>query len=120
MTSDNSHGFRQEARDAIMEVVNECERWKLARVTVHNIDAFEPLCHHPAPMLVTLDLANANRDNGETRCLDLFNGDAPRLKDLRLIQIVIPWESRLLTRLRTLSLTNISGPPSVEQLRESL
>lgn len=112
--------------DIMTEVVNQFPRWKHASVTTYSSATLNSLCLDPAPMLVGLHLAyegggeDGEEDEEEGSRIDLFGGDAPKLEVLSLAGVEIPWNSRLLIGLKSLSLKQTPELPSVEKLREAL
>lgn len=64
-----------------------------------------------APELVSLQVEKEGRD-GELGPVDLFGGNTPKLSELRLKSVAIPWDTPMLADLTGLSLTSIdqNGP----------
>ncbi|KAG9037806.1 hypothetical protein FRB95_004093 [Tulasnella sp. JGI-2019a] len=98
----------------------EIRRWQSAEIIVpcrRFENLLKGLQNAPAPLLEILDL-----DCSRTRGLcvvDLFRGIAGRLRHLSLKEVGVPWESKLLSQLRTLELisTDIAGPSTVQVMR---
>ncbi|KAG9034645.1 hypothetical protein FRB95_012965 [Tulasnella sp. JGI-2019a] len=84
-------------------IFEEVHRWKTVRLHDIMINTLTKLKQRAAPLLEKLDL----RLNIETplQTVNLFRGSASRLRHLTLVNITIPWESDLLSRLRLLHIS---------------
>lgn len=99
---DGSHDLRR--HDAFLEeAVKVMSRWRSAIFRIIENSLLEDLEAHSAPMIETCTLSLY----GQRYRLDLFSGDAPRLRHLSLRRVSIPWDSPLLTNLRHLSLSDM-------------
>ncbi|KAG8992886.1 hypothetical protein FRB94_011211 [Tulasnella sp. JGI-2019a] len=87
-------------RELYTKIFEEVHRWKTVKLHNVTIEALNKLENWAAPLLETLDV----QWNLETtlRTINLFCGSASRLRHLTLININIPWDSNLFSRLRTL------------------
>ncbi|KAG8995540.1 hypothetical protein FRB94_008939 [Tulasnella sp. JGI-2019a] len=95
-------------------VVEHVHRWRslVAWDYSRACDIFQRLTYLSAPMLEVLDCQGMNQT-----VIDLFSGEAGRLRDVKLCGVCIPWESKMLSGLQTLDLERVwIGSPSGGQL----
>ncbi|KAG9034489.1 hypothetical protein FRB95_013165 [Tulasnella sp. JGI-2019a] len=95
------------------KIFREIHRWKSVEISGTVMKGFEELKQRPAPLLEKCCIRYA-QDIG--RALSLFCGSANRLRHLSLFDLRIPWESDLLSRLRTLEISNDDYGPSTQQV----
>ncbi|KAG9034653.1 hypothetical protein FRB95_012974 [Tulasnella sp. JGI-2019a] len=96
------------------QILQEVHRWKSVRIYGMTREFLEELEQQSAPLLGNLDV------RGELGMYEgiynLFCGSASRLRHLTLEEISIPWESNLLSGLRTLVINHSETGPSMQQI----
>ncbi|KAG9029748.1 hypothetical protein FRB95_004950 [Tulasnella sp. JGI-2019a] len=104
--------FRRVARHGFeTKIFQEVHRWKCADIS----GTFMELVHQPAPLLERLEI-EGNME-GAPVAYNLFCGSASRLRHLTLTNIIIPWDSSLLSHLKTLRIRyHQNYSPSVQQV----
>lgn len=119
---DEECDHEEEGCRTLSGLTSQCIRWRSAVISAQSPQSLAPLRRNGAPLLERLDLSvDVAEPEGKAGMeLDLFMGQAKRLKELRLSGVGIPWESFILEGLRSLSLCNLSSPPSAEQLLQVL
>ncbi|KAG9004592.1 hypothetical protein FRB94_002268 [Tulasnella sp. JGI-2019a] len=101
-------------------VVEHVHRWRSLTIwnnprDAEDVNTVQSLVHLSAPALEVLTC------RGRQEAVDLFSGEAHRLRRLKLQQFCIPWESKMLSGLEILDLKNIgTNLPSVVQLLATL
>ncbi|KAG8998603.1 hypothetical protein FRB93_013535 [Tulasnella sp. JGI-2019a] len=106
--------YRQELRTKIFREVHQ---WKTVEMSGMIVGGFEELEQRPALLLEKFCI-RYRRDI--RKAFNLFHGIAARLRHLSLFNIRIPWESDLLSRLRTLEISNNSYGPTTQQVVNAL
>ncbi|KAG9034643.1 hypothetical protein FRB95_012963 [Tulasnella sp. JGI-2019a] len=112
----NYHPLRyKEIEDLNPRIFEQVHRWKTVELHSVDMDMLTELEQQAAPVLERFLLQADPGMVEET--VNLFGGSASRLCHLTLININIPWESGLLSRLRTLHIDHQhEGGPSARQL----
>ncbi|KAG9029750.1 hypothetical protein FRB95_004952 [Tulasnella sp. JGI-2019a] len=96
-------------------IIHEVHRWKSADISDMDIELLRELEQRPAPLLEMLDIRGNMGSAAVMR--NLFCGSASRLRHLSLTHFRIPWDSSLLSHLRTLSIGYWRDDgPSVQQV----
>ncbi|KAG8930991.1 hypothetical protein FRC01_001986 [Tulasnella sp. 417] len=92
------------------------QRWKFVSFQFTSPEPLAAL-REPAPLLEVLQLRVTNGIDRTYWMEDLFYGELPRLKELRLQSISVPWSSRHFPALRILDLSCIRDQgPTISQL----
>ncbi|KAG9025410.1 hypothetical protein FRB95_010206 [Tulasnella sp. JGI-2019a] len=105
--------------DFKMKIFREVHRWKSIEMSAVNWELLKELEQQSAPLLEKLVVWGDRKTEAGT--LNLFRGSASRLRHLTLGDITIPWESNLLSGLRTLSISRSQGDcPSAQQVMHIL
>ncbi|KAG8872236.1 hypothetical protein FRB97_007873 [Tulasnella sp. 331] len=109
--------FAPESHSSVWPLVcHHIHRWETARVLCHN-DALALLETSTAPILETLDLTSTVVD--WTPVVDLFQGSAARLSQLRLRCVGLKrWDADFLSGIRTLDLIDLET--SLRQILDCL
>lgn len=118
-------GAKSLSRTHNLSVLGRCtDRWRsLVFTQVPGIVDLRPFLGNAAPMLEALHLERANpRLSYPPLNVDLFNGQAPRLRSLTLIGLCIPWDSTVLHQLHHFEITCLgdSQPPLRKQILDIL
>ncbi|KAG9004581.1 hypothetical protein FRB94_002257 [Tulasnella sp. JGI-2019a] len=105
-------------------VVEHAHRWRSLIVLEHSSyeeredEAYRSLVHVSAPVLGVMTFLRSREPNA---AMDLFSGEARRLRCVTLRSFYVPWESKMLSSLTTLNLEGPQGRgPSRVQLLASL
>lgn len=92
------------------------QRWKFASLEFGS-RAFLATLNHAAPLLEVLRLQAVSGSDDDHWTEDLFPGEMPRLQEIRLQAVAVPWESRYFAGLRILELSCIQHRgPTIPQL----
>lgn len=106
-------------RGLVQEACRHLHRWETAKLTVSQEGGLLPFLISPAPQLHTLSVTStgARISRGEEHVLDVFQGQAPRLKSISLTKFSVPWDSQMLSGLQELRLSRITAySPSIREL----
>ncbi|KAG9039933.1 hypothetical protein FRB95_004405 [Tulasnella sp. JGI-2019a] len=95
------------------KIFQEVHRWKSIEMSGMTMEHLEELEQWPAPLLERFYLGYGHNIE---RALNPFGGSASRLRHLTLFDVRIPWESDLLSRLRTLEISHDEDGPSMQQV----
>ncbi|KAG9034809.1 hypothetical protein FRB95_012502 [Tulasnella sp. JGI-2019a] len=95
------------------KIFQEIHRWKSVAISGMTREHLEELEQWPAPLLERLYL---HYGPNVERAFNLFCGSASRLRHLALSEVRIPWESDLLSRLRTLEIRHDEDGLSAQQV----
>ncbi|KAG9005604.1 hypothetical protein FRB94_001388 [Tulasnella sp. JGI-2019a] len=105
-------------------MVDNLNRWQAADL-LYNAD-LSALEKSSAPLLETFSITRPQSLPDDTlshRVVDLFQGNSPRLRSLKLDRVQLSsWDSKIMTGLRTLHLRRLGGdvPLSVDQVLQLL
>ncbi|KAG8853905.1 hypothetical protein FRB96_007914 [Tulasnella sp. 330] len=102
-------------------VIRAVSRWRSASIECHNLLPldFDQLQYHPAPELkqFTLVILTDYQTRTETRHVkNLFRGVTPKLRDLELSGVNVPWPSRIFSGLQRLSLSYLHESTGAQQV----
>ncbi|KAG9008873.1 hypothetical protein FRB94_012842 [Tulasnella sp. JGI-2019a] len=90
-------------QDFRTKLFQEVHRWKSVKMTIMTMEHLKDLEQRPAPLLEKFDVRYRRDMAGPPMEVpNLFCGSASRLRHLTLVNITIPWESNLLSCLKTL------------------
>ncbi|KAG9026331.1 hypothetical protein FRB95_008998 [Tulasnella sp. JGI-2019a] len=107
----------------LQEMFHHLPRWRYVWLGSSSVEKCAPLMVvNPAPLLERFGLALSHGAFSRTPPINLFGGERPpRLKELELRRVAIPWDSNVLSNLTSLSLHGIlQGGPTVPQVLEIL
>lgn len=94
----------------------QLERWRSADLSLRLEGPLLQLLTAPAPIVEDVKIT-ANLHAAKEYFVDLFGGQADRLRSLELHRVTIPWTSGILSGLRVLKLDDISHlPPTAGDL----
>ncbi|KIO19136.1 hypothetical protein M407DRAFT_31224 [Tulasnella calospora MUT 4182] len=92
------------------------QRWKFASLQFTSPEPLVAL-RQPAPLLEVLQLRVPGRIDRTYWMEDLFHGELPRLKELRLESVAVPWDNQYFPGLRVLDLSCVRQQgPTISQL----
>lgn len=100
--------------EASLEICGELHRWRSANLTAYNPAHFDVLAYSGAPSLKSLTMSAIARTGIPIR---LFGGVAPQLEELSLRNVLIDWNSPVLSGLRSIELDLTIGPSPFQFLR---
>ncbi|KAG8874063.1 hypothetical protein FRB97_006194 [Tulasnella sp. 331] len=105
----------------LQEMLRHLPRWRYVWLGSSSLDKCAALATlNSAPLLERFALALSHGAFSRTPPTNLFGGEAPpRLKQLELRRVTIPWDSKVLSNLTSLSLHGIlqGGPTVTETLK---
>lgn len=102
--------------DKVPEVCRQLHRWAWAELYLADWSRIGPFLEQPAPLIESIGIGCLG---GEVT-VDLFAGQAPRLRHITLAYVCVPFHSPIFSRLETLAIKNIHFGPSTSQLRHIL
>ncbi|KAG8998399.1 hypothetical protein FRB93_013771 [Tulasnella sp. JGI-2019a] len=116
------------ATDEFMDLtIQVAYRWKSASFRLANVNTLDLLrgfVSLSAPQLeeLTVDCSDVYEELFEEDNIDMFSGGADRLRPIVLLDVPIPWSSRLLSGLETLALigSNFGFSPSSSEVMNVL
>lgn len=102
---------------SLREACAHLDRWRTAELRVDVDTTLSALLERSAPALEEITLEPCGKPDWAVY-VDLFRGDAPRLRSLDLSYISIPWDSGILSNLELLRLYNLplSTPLTLNQI----
>ncbi|KAG9044967.1 hypothetical protein FS837_007230 [Tulasnella sp. UAMH 9824] len=110
----------QERQQAFLSIIfPHANRWRKAVLGIHGaVQALEPMTSLSAPLLESLSLWAIDPAWAGDKPLDIFGGrPPPRLRELSLNRIPVPWSPKTLCNLKALKITSIDQlAPSLDQL----
>lgn len=107
--SDDMEPTKKAVREGFKQTCAHLYRWRTAAIEVGKDEDLASLANPGVPLLESIILKKGFRDSRLGR-VDLFGGEAPKLRHLRLSRVVIPWGSNVLSGLRGLVLDTIERP----------
>lgn len=111
-------GRRETGPEILQKVMEQIKRWGGVRLNIDYVEGIRKGLEVPAPLITRFDLTLPSHLTA--RSINLFNGQADRLKHLRLTGIAIPFRSPILRGLRHLELEGIDKGPSITDIMHAL
>lgn len=118
-------GTYQAAFKQLAEAAKQAHRWRRVSLQIGDFHEHRSYLEVPAPLITHADIRSPTTSDIGTRShsppfVNLFQGQAHRLRDLRLCGISIPFHSPMLSELHHLELNSVTVGPSTSTLLQIL
>lgn len=106
--------------ESFIEICNHTNRWRLADLTVPSAECLDAYLGSSAPLLEKLSIKAPIEEDAVDVSIATCNNNSPQLRCVLLSNITAPWDSRILSGLTELYLTNMFLPSSFPTTAEVL